>query len=55
MNMNNNNFADELNLLRIIKSLCVTRIRSPMSTEQAKAWLNQFDKGPEKTLALLIC
>lgn len=54
MNTNNNNSADELNLLRIIKSLCVTKIRSPMSTEQTKAWLNQFDKGPEKILALLI-
>lgn len=51
---NNSNSADELNLLRIIKSLCVTKIRSPMSTEQTKAWLNQFDKGPEKILALLI-
>ncbi len=54
MNINNNNSADELHLLRVIKSLNVTKIRSPMTFEQTKAWLNQFEKGAEKTLALLI-
>ncbi len=45
---------DEVNLKKIIKLLCTTRIRQPMSFEQIKAWLNQFDQGPELTLALLI-
>lgn len=54
MDINNNNSADELHLLRVIKSLNVTKIRSPMTFEQTKAWLNQFEKGAEKTLALLI-
>lgn len=54
MDINNNNSADELHLLRVIKSLSVTKIRSPMTFEQTKAWLNQFEKGAERTLALLI-
>ena len=54
MDINNNNSADELHLLRVIKSLSVTKIRAPMTFEQTKVWLNQFEKGPERILALLI-
>ncbi|MFI3156900.1 MAG: hypothetical protein QX199_12165 [Methylococcaceae bacterium] len=45
---------DDVNLKKIIKLLCTTKIRQPLSFEQTKAWLKQFDKGPELTLALLI-
>ncbi|TAK62827.1 hypothetical protein [Methylobacter sp.] len=45
---------DNLNLTKIIRLLCNTKIRQPMNFEQIKTWLNQFDKGPEYTLALLI-
>ncbi|MGZ4159599.1 MAG: phosphoribosyltransferase-like protein [Neobacillus sp.] len=45
---------DDVNLKKIIKLLCTTQIRQPMKFEQIKAWLNQFDKGSETTLALLI-
>lgn len=51
---NNNNFADELYLRKIIKSLNVSGIRSPMTYEQSKTWLKQFQSGPETSLALLI-
>lgn len=45
---------DDVNLKKIIKLLCTTKIRQPLSFEQTKAWLKQFDQGPELTLALLI-
>ena len=54
MNLNNNRQADDINLQKIIKYLCTTKIRHPMTVEQTKAWLKQFSPGPEKTLALLI-
>lgn len=46
--------ANEINLLKTIKALCSTKIRHPMTIEQIKAWLKQFEQGPEYTLALLI-
>ncbi len=45
---------DDLNLTRTIKDLCLSHIRSPLAFEEVKAWLKQFDSGPEKRLALLI-
>ncbi|GAB6140197.1 hypothetical protein JCM14076_09260 [Methylosoma difficile] len=45
---------DDLNLRNIIKLLCTTQIRQPLKLEQIKAWLNQFEKGSETILALLI-
>lgn len=45
---------DDLYLKKTIKLLCTTRIRQPLSYEQIKVWLNQFNEGPELTLALLI-
>lgn len=50
----NNSHADEINLLKIIRYLCTTKIRHPMTIEEIKAWLKQFDRGAEKTLAMLI-
>lgn len=54
MTQNSGNHADGINLLNIIRHLCTTKIRHPMTIEQTKAWLNQFTPGPEKTLGLLI-
>lgn len=54
MNLNSNSQADDINLFKIIKQLCTTQIRHPMTIEQIKVWLKQFSQGPEKTLALLI-
>lgn len=45
---------DDVNLKKIIKLLCTTKIRQPLNFEQTKAWLKQFDQGPELTVALLI-
>lgn len=54
MSSSDNGRIDDLNLLKIIKYLCTTKIRHPMTMEQVKSWLKQFDQGPEKILALLI-
>ena len=54
MNLNSNRPVDDIKLQKIIKYLCTTGIRRPMTIEQSKAWLKQFSQGPEKTLALLI-
>lgn len=54
MNHNNNCQADEISLLKIIKYLCTTKIRNPITFEQIKIWLKQFKQGPERILALLI-
>lgn len=48
------NHADEISLLKTIRSLCIKRIRQPMTIEQTKSWLKQFDEGPERMLGLLI-
>jgi hypothetical protein len=53
MNLNTSH-VDDISLLKIIKYLCTSRIRHPMTIEQTKAWLKQFSPGSEKTLALLI-
>lgn len=45
---------DDLNLRQIIRSLSIRKIRQPITYEQIKAWLRQFEQGPELTLALLI-
>lgn len=45
---------DDLSLQKIIKGLCTKGIRKPMTHEQVKSWLTQFNTPPEKTLALLI-
>lgn len=54
MRLSNEPSKDDLNLIKIIRLLCTTQIRQPIKFEQIKTWLNQFDKGPEYTLALLI-
>jgi hypothetical protein len=54
MDSNNIRPVDDIYLLKIIKYLCSTNIRHPMTIEDVKVWLRQFDKGPEYTLALLI-
>lgn len=54
MNLTIEPSKDNVNLKRIIKSLCSTSIRYPLNYEDVKAWLKQFDEGPEETLALLI-
>lgn len=45
---------DDVNLKKIIRLLCNTKIRQPITFEQIKVWLKQFDQGSELTLALLI-
>lgn len=52
--MNSTSDRDELYYLKTIKLLCARNIRSPLTIEQTKTWLNQFKRGPEKDLALLI-
>ena len=54
MNLNVTSQVDDINLIKVVRQLCATKIRHPMSIEQTKAWLKQFSDGPEKTLALLI-
>ncbi len=49
-----NSIADEISLLKIIRQLCIKKIRQPMTMEQVKSWLNQFADGPERILGLLI-
>ncbi|MFZ2853802.1 MAG: hypothetical protein WAZ34_06790 [Rhodocyclaceae bacterium] len=50
----NNCQIDEIQLLTVIRDLCTKQIRQPLTIEQVKYWLKQFDEGKEKLLGLLI-
>jgi len=46
--------SDQLNLKRTVKQLCASKVRYPLNSERVRRWLNQFDEGSEKQIALLI-
>ncbi len=45
---------DSISLKKTIRSLCNKNVRRPLTYEQVKKWIKQFDDGPEELLALLI-
>lgn len=45
---------DNTKLKQIVRLLCTTGIRSPLSMERVKTWLKQFQGAEEQTLALLM-
>lgn len=46
--------SDTLKLKEIIRKLCTTKIRNPLTMERVRTWLKQFKTPEEQTLALLI-
>ena len=50
----NSDRPDKLHLLNTIKLLCTKKIRQPITMEQTKAWLKQFNSEQEDFLGLLI-
>lgn len=46
--------SDTIKLKEIIRKLCTTKIRNPLTMERVRTWLKQFTTPEEQTLALLI-
>lgn len=46
--------ADNTKLKDIVRKLCTTKIRTPLTMERIRTWLKQFETAEEQTLALLI-
>ncbi|MGE8111654.1 hypothetical protein [Pseudomonas sp. HN2-3] len=46
--------TDNTKLKEIIRKLCATKIRNPLTMERVRTWLKQFKSQEEQTLALLI-
>lgn len=46
--------SDTIKLKEIIRKLCTTKIRNPLTMERVRTWLKQFGTPQEQTLALLI-
>lgn len=46
--------TDEIKIKQAVKLLCSTGVRHPLRFERIKTWLNQFDRGQEQALGLLI-
>ncbi len=46
--------TDNIKLKEVIRKLCATKIRSPLTMERVRTWLKQFTTPEEQTLALLI-
>ncbi|MGY3325858.1 phosphoribosyltransferase-like protein [Pseudomonas sp. TE3911] len=46
--------SDTIKLKEIIRKLCTTKIRNPLTMERVRTWLKQFKSPEEQTLALLI-
>lgn len=46
--------SDTIKLKEIVRKLCTTKIRNPLTMERVRTWLKQFRTPEEQTLALLI-